>query len=718
MAKKKKSSSKSGGGGDDKSSDDSNTWRGLNSFGNVDDGSGDSSGGNNASWRNFFLAMAFTTLGVGLAIWLFSSSSSNAEMDFESFRTKLLERGDVSKVVVIDGVVHVYVKDHTAPSFFFRIGNPDHFENKLEEVQRELGRTKRDEQVPVVYDHPSPVGDSLKALVPTLLIIGLGIAIWRSAPSMSSMGMGGRGGKGGGGGGGGPFDMMGGMKKKSNLVTAEMKPTTKFSDVAGLDEAKVEIMEFVSFLKQPQKYTALGAKIPRGALLVGPPGTGKTLLAKATAGEAGVPFFSTTGSDFVEMFVGVGPARVRELFAAARKKAPCIVFIDEIDAVGRARSSGQFHNDERENTLNQLLVEMDGFNTEASVIVLAGTNRSDVLDKALLRPGRFDRNISVDPPTKSGRVDIFKVHLKPIKLSPSLEPQVAADRLAELTPGFSGADIANVCNEAALIAARQDKAAVELTDLEAAIERVIGGLERKTKVLDPKEKKTVAYHEAGHAIVGWFLEHCDPLLKVSIIPRGTAALGYAQYQNKDQYLISKEQLLDQMCLTLGGRVAEKIIFDQISTGAQDDLDRVTNMAFNQITKYGMSPKVGLLSFKSNQSEFGFAHRIYSDHTSQLVDAEIRDLVNSAYQRTVDLLQSKRDELEKVAVLLLEKEVLSNQDMVSLLGERPFPAKDASSSESSKPDDPSSPESSDHVPPPNTPAGTPHTDLLFRSSSSL
>lgn len=681
------------------------SWKGLNSFGTVDEGGGGNAagGGPNSPWRNFLLAMTFTTLGVGLALWLFSSSASNAEMDFETFRTKLLERGDVSKVVIIDGVVHVYVKDQASPSFFFRIGDPDHFERKFEEAQKALGRETRGERVPVVYDHTSPIGDSLRALVPTILFVGIGVALWRGMPSMSST-MGGM----GRGKGGNPFDMTG-MKKKQNLVTAEMKPTTKFSDVAGLDEAKVEIMEFVSFLKHPQKYTALGAKIPRGALLVGPPGTGKTLLAKATAGEAGVPFFSTTGSDFVEMFVGVGPARVRELFASARKKAPCIVFIDEIDAVGRARSSGSYHNDERENTLNQLLVEMDGFNTDASVIVLAGTNRSDILDKALLRPGRFDRNISVDPPTKSGRVDIFKVHLKPIKLSPSLSPQDAADRLAELTPGFSGADIANVCNEAALIAARHDKASVDMTDLESAIERVIGGLERKTKVLDPSEKKTIAYHEAGHAVVGWFLEHCDPLLKVSIIPRGTAALGYAQYQNKDEYLISKEQLLDQMCLTLGGRVAEKLIFGQISTGAQDDLDRVTNMAFSQITKYGMSPKIGLLSFKSNSSEFQMAHRLYSDHTSQLVDSEIRDLVNSAYQRTVDLLTSKRDLLEKVAQRLLEKEVLSNQDMVDLIGERPF-------NKPSSPTDASPSDSSSPIPPPNTPAGTPHTTIHFRNNS--
>ena len=581
-------------------------------------------------------------------------------MDFETFRSKLLERGDVDRLVVEGSVVQVFVKDRpSSPAFFFRIGNAEHFEKKLESVQRVEMGASYEEQVPVVYEHVSPVRDAVFALVPTLILIGLGVAIWRASPSMASALPGGK----------NMFDNMPGMKKKSNLVTAEMKPTTRFSDVAGLDEAKVEIMEFVSFLKQPQKYLELGAKIPRGALLVGPPGTGKTLLAKATAGEAGVPFFSTTGSDFVEMFVGVGPARVRELFAAARKKAPCIVFIDEIDAVGRARSSGAFHNDERENTLNQLLVEMDGFNTTASVVVLAGTNRSDILDKALLRPGRFDRNISIDPPTKSGRVDIFKVHLKPIKLA--VDSNAIAERLADLTPGFSGADIANVCNEAALIAARKDKSSVDMEDLEAAIERVIGGLERKTKVLDPAEKKRVAYHEAGHAIVGWFLQHTDPLLKVSIIPRGSAALGYAQYQSKDQYLISKEQLLDRMCLTLGGRVAEKIIFDVISTGAQDDLERVTNMAYNQITKYGMSPRIGLLSFKPNQSEFQLSHRLYSAETAKIIDDEVRDIINDAYQRTFDLLTQKKPLLETVAQRLLEREVLSNADMLELLGERPF-----------------------------------------------
>lgn len=459
----------------------------------------------------------------------------------------------------------------------------------------------------------------------------------------------------------------------SSLVGAEQRPKLKFSDVAGLDEAKVEIMEFVSFLKSPQKYKQLGAKIPRGALLVGPPGTGKTLLAKATAGEAQVPFFSISGSDFVEMFVGVGPARVRDLFAQARQKAPCIIFIDEIDAVGRQRSKSGMSNDERENTLNQLLVEMDGFNTTSSVIVLAGTNRADVLDKALMRPGRFDRVISIDPPDKKGRIDIFKVHMKALKLEKTVDEY--AERLAILTPGFSGADIANVCNEAALIAARAGKKSVDLPDFESAIERVIGGLERKTRVLAPREKTTIAYHEAGHAVAGWFLEHANPLLKVSIIPRGSNALGYAQYQPKDQYLYSADQLMDQMCLTMGGRCAEALIFNRISSGAQDDLQKITNSAFEQITRYGMSKRIGLVSYTDEgSSDQPAVAKLYSSETAKMIDDEVRELVNSAYQRTYSLLEKHKEGLEVVAKRLLEKEVLHEADLTELLGARPFPAK--------------------------------------------
>lgn len=458
-------------------------------------------------------------------------------------------------------------------------------------------------------------------------------------------------------------------KTNARVITTQMKTGTTFSDVAGMDEAKQEIMEFVSFLKNPDKYKRLGAKIPKGALLVGPPGTGKTLIARATAGEAGVPFFSISGSDFIEMFVGVGPSRVRDLFAQARENAPCIIFIDEIDAVGRARSRGAFHNDERENTLNQLLVEMDGFSTTAGVVVLAGTNRADVLDKALLRPGRFDRQIYIDKPDIKGRRDIFRVHLKPLKLADPVED--VSRRLATLTPGFAGADIANVCNEGALIAARKSKKTVDLGDLEAAIERVIAGLEKKNRILSPEEKKIVAYHEAGHATVGWFMEHSDPLLKVSIIPRGSAALGYAQYQPRDQYLYTREQLMDRMCLMLGGRIAESIIFGKISTGAQDDLEKVTKLAYSQVTQFGMNDRVGLLSFPTPREDQISVNKPYSQYTHQIIDEEVRKLVNAAYQTTETLLRDKREGLEAVAKVLLDKEVLSREDLALVLGKRPF-----------------------------------------------
>ncbi|PKC04527.1 ATP-dependent metallopeptidase Hfl [Rhizophagus irregularis] len=430
-------------------------------------------------------------------------------------------------------------------------------------------------------------------------------------------------------------------------------------------------MEFVKFLKDPTAYERLGAKIPKGAILSGPPGTGKTLLAKATAGEAGVPFLSVSGSEFVEMFVGVGPSRVRDLFANAKKHAPCIIFVDEIDAIGKSRGKiGQFGgNDERESTLNQLLVEMDGFGSSEHVVVLAGTNRPDVLDPALMRPGRFDRHISIDKPDIKGRSAIFKVHLKPIKTGENINN--LSNRLAALTPGFSGADIANVCNEAALIAARYQKDSVTEEHFEQAIDRVVAGLERKSRVLSPEEKKTVAYHEAGHAVAGWFLEHADPLLKVTIIPRGVAALGYAQYLPKDQYLYSTAQLLDRMCMTLGGRVSEQIFFNIITTGAHDDLQRVTKLAYAQVTTYGMNPNVGPLSFNSpNDNEPQF-QKPYSEETAKMIDEEVRKLVASAYERTVKLLTDKKNDVEKVAQLLLSKEVLNRDDMISLLGKRPF-----------------------------------------------
>ncbi|MEQ9467721.1 MAG: ATP-dependent zinc metalloprotease FtsH [Ekhidna sp.] len=471
----------------------------------------------------------------------------------------------------------------------------------------------------------------------------------------------------GGGGPGGQIFNIG--KSRASLFDAENKVKITFADAAGLEEAKEEIKEIVDFLKNPGKFTKLGGKIPKGALLVGPPGTGKTLLAKAVAGEAGVPFFTLSGSDFVEMFVGVGAARVRDLFKQAKEKAPCIVFIDEIDAIGRSRGRGQMpgSNDERENTLNSLLVEMDGFSTDAGVIILAATNRPDVLDSALLRPGRFDRQISIDKPDIVGREAIFKVHIKPIQLSKDVDTR----KLAAQTPGFAGAEIANVCNEAALIAARKDKSKVDMDDFHDAIDRVIGGLEKKNKIISPEEKKIVAYHEAGHAVAGWFLEHADPLVKVSIVPRGVAALGYAQYLPKEQFLYQTEQLFDEMCMALGGRVAEDIIFGKISTGALSDLERITKLAYSIVSVYGMNDKVGNVSFyDSKQSDYNFT-KPYSDATAELIDKEVKILIDKAYARTKELLLSKKKELEILAKELLKREIIFQSDLEGLIGKRPF-----------------------------------------------
>ena len=471
----------------------------------------------------------------------------------------------------------------------------------------------------------------------------------------------------GGGGPGGQIFNIG--KSRAALFDAENKVKITFDNVAGLDEAKEEVKEIVDFLKHPSKFTKLGGKIPKGALLVGSPGTGKTLLAKAVAGEAGVPFFTLSGSDFVEMFVGVGAARVRDLFKQAKEKAPCIVFIDEIDAIGRSRGRGQMpgSNDERENTLNSLLVEMDGFSTDSGVIILAATNRPDVLDSALMRPGRFDRQISIDKPDIVGREAIFKVHLKPLKLAKDVDTK----KLAAQTPGFAGAEIANVCNEAALIAARNDKNAVDMQDFYDAIDRVIGGLEKKNKIISPGEKKIVAYHEAGHAVAGWFLEHADPLVKVSIVPRGVAALGYAQYLPKEQFLYQTEQLIDGMSMALGGRAAEEIIFGKISTGALSDLERVTKMAYSIVSVYGMNDKIGNVSFyDSKQADYNFT-KPYSDQTAETIDTEVRKLIDNTYNRTKQLLLDRRDELETVAKELLEKEIIFQSDLERLIGKRPF-----------------------------------------------
>jgi AFG3 family protein len=458
-------------------------------------------------------------------------------------------------------------------------------------------------------------------------------------------------------------------RSKATLFDADNKVKITFNDVAGLDEAKEEIKEIVEYLQRPDKFKKLGAKIPKGALLVGPPGTGKTLLAKAVAGEAGVPFFSLSGSDFVEMFVGVGAARVRDLFKQAKEKAPCIIFIDEIDAVGRSRGRGAMpgSNDERENTLNSLLVEMDGFATDSGIIIVAATNRPDVLDPALLRPGRFDRQISVDKPDVIGREAIFKVHLKPLKLSTDVNMQ----KLSSQTPGFAGAEIANVCNEAALIAARRDREEVTMQDFQDAMDRVIGGLEKKNKLISPEEKEIVAYHEAGHAVSGWFLEHADPLVKVSIVPRGVAALGYAQYLPREQYLYRTEQLFDEMCMTLGGRAAEDVVFGKISTGALSDLERVTKVAYSMVTMYGMNDRIGNVSYyDSKQTDYSFT-KPYSESTSQAIDEEVRKLIDQAYQFVKNMLTEKRASLDILAKELLEKEILFQADLEKLIGKRPF-----------------------------------------------
>jgi len=540
------------------------------------------------------------------------------------------------------------------PQVYFNIPKEEAFEKKLTEFYKENPTVK--EILPYYTMEGEIFGDLLKTLLP-ILLFGLLIVMM-----MRKMG-----GPSGGGGPGGIFSIG---KSKATLFDKGTRVNINFGDVAGLDEAKVEVMEIVDFLKNPKKYTALGGKIPKGALLVGPPGTGKTLLAKAVAGEAQVPFFSLSGSDFVEMFVGVGASRVRDLFKQAREKAPCIIFIDEIDAIGRARGkNAMMSNDERENTLNQLLVEMDGFGTDLGIIILAATNRPDVLDTALLRPGRFDRQISIDRPDMVGREAIFKVHLGPIKISQTLD----IHKLAEQTPGFAGADIANVCNEAALIAARKNKESVDMSDFQDAIDRVIGGLEKRNKLISPEEKEIIAYHEAGHAICGWYLEHAYPLLKVTIVPRGTAALGYAQYTPKEQYLYNTDQLMDQICMTLGGRASEDIFFGKISTGASNDLQQITKIAYSMITMYGMNEKIGNVSYYDPSQENMFT-KPYSEETGKLIDNEVRLLIEDAYVKTKALLQEKKGDVEKLAKELLIKEVLFKSDLESLIGKRPFEEK--------------------------------------------
>jgi cell division protease FtsH len=546
------------------------------------------------------------------------------------------------------------IKD--GPQAYFGIIKDEIFATQLAQFYKDNPTIK---QVP---DKPGDEGELLGQIVSTLLPILLIALVF--IMMMRKVG--------GGAGAGGPGGIFNIGKSKATLFEKGTRVNINFSDVAGLDEAKVEVMEIVDFLKNPKKYTNLGGKIPKGALLVGPPGTGKTLLAKAVAGEAQVPFFSLSGSDFVEMFVGVGASRVRDLFKQAREKAPCIIFIDEIDAIGRARGKNMMmSNDERENTLNQLLVEMDGFGTDLGIIILAATNRPDVLDSALLRPGRFDRQITIDRPDLVGREAIFKVHLVPIKVSQNLDTH----KLAEQTPGFAGADIANVCNEAALIAARKGKEVVDMVDFQDAIDRVIGGLEKKNKIILPEEKEIIAYHEAGHAICGWFLEHAYPLLKVTIVPRGTAALGYAQYTPKEQYLYNTDQLLDQICMTLGGRASESIFFGKVSTGASNDLQQVTKMAYSMVTVYGMNDKVGNVSYYDPAQENAF-QKPFSEETGKMIDEEVRKLIEVAFERTKALLTERKKEVEIIAQELLKREVLFKSDVEALIGKRPYEEKKA------------------------------------------
>lgn len=625
---------------------------------------------------------------------LASNQRQENELSFQAFKTRYLEKGLVTRMNVVNRFA---VEAELIPGAFsgetvrtangnpmvvFTIGSVQVFEEEMNAVQDKLG-IPVEERLPVSYMDRSSWVNLLLPILPTMLFIG---GLWYMTVRRA-------GSQGGAGGAGGMFKIG---KSKAKLFNQETEVKIKFKDVAGCEESKEEIMEFVKFLQDPMKYEKLGAKIPRGAILSGPPGTGKTLLAKATAGEAGVPFLSVSGSEFVEMFVGVGASRVRDLFKTAREMAPSIIFVDEIDAIGKERGNGRMGgNDERENTLNQLLVEMDGFEASDHVVVLAGTNRVDILDKALLRPGRFDRHISIDVPDIEGRKAIFKVHLAGITLKAVEDIKAAqsdvdfnkyqllieeaieklAGRLSALTPGFAGADIANCCNEGALIAAREDDVSVDTHHFELAIERVVAGLEKKSRILTPTEKKTVAFHEAGHAICGWFLEHADPLVKVSIIPRGQGALGYAQYLPKDQYLVSTEQFKHRMIMALGGRVSEELHFESVTSGASDDFKKITQMAQLMILKLGMSDKLGSVYFDTGDDGGGFkVHNNYSESTARLIDQEVKRLIDEAYVECKKLLTEKLALVDKVAEEVFAKEVLTREDMVRLVGPRPFPEK--------------------------------------------
>jgi len=607
-----------------------------------------------------------------LAIQWFTLGAGPVETNWKDVKTNMIANNDIKKIVVVnEKEAQIYLKDasydkyaaklnngFTAPAkigphYFFTIGSVDSFEKKLQEVQNNATEeNKISVEYKTVHNY---LGELLNWILPFAIII---LIWWFIFKRMS---------KGTGGAGGGNIFNVG--KSQAKVFDKDSRVSTNFKDVAGLAEAKEEVEEIVDFLKSPEKFTKLGGKIPKGALLVGPPGTGKTLLAKAVAGEANVPFFSMSGSDFVEMFVGVGASRVRDLFKQAKEKSPCIVFIDEIDAIGRARGKNpnMGSNDERENTLNQLLTEMDGFDTNSGVIILAATNRADILDRALMRAGRFDRQIHVELPDLNEREEIFMVHLKPIKLSAEVEPAF----LAKQTPGFSGADIANVCNESALIAARKNKDIVDKQDFMDAVDRIVGGLEKKNKIITIDEKRRIAYHEAGHATISWLLEHAHPLVKVTIVPRGKA-LGAAWYLPEERSITTKEQLLDEMCSALGGRAAEQISFNSISSGAQNDLEKVTKQAYAMVSIFGMSEKVGNVSFydSSGQSEFAFS-KPYSEKTAELIDQESKQLIETQYVRALEVLKAHKDNHHILAELLLEKEVIFSEDLEHIFGKRPW-----------------------------------------------
>jgi len=633
--------------------------------------------GNNRPGFNFYWIYAVIII-IIVTMTLFNSSPGTVDTNFEEFKKEMAFKGHVQSVEVVNNkIARVTVKkdslksgihkdkfkeNQPGPHYTFNTGPAEEFARKLDIVldschKKEAAflRANPDSKTTFVFsknyiEEENWGRDIFAYLLPIIILVAIWIFIMRRI--------------GGGAAGGGQIFNIG--KSRAQLFDKEKSTNITFNDVAGLEGAKEEIQEIVDFLKSPKKYTELGAKIPKGALLVGAPGTGKTLLAKAVAGEAQVPFFSLSGSDFVEMFVGVGASRVRDLFRQAKEKAPCIIFIDEIDAIGRARgkSPNMGANDERENTLNQLLTEMDGFGTNSGVIILAATNRADILDRALMRPGRFDRMIYVDLPDLNERKKIFAVHLRPLKVEEGLD----VDFLARQTPGFSGADIANICNEAALIAARKKKKVVEKQDFLDAVDRVIGGLEKKNKIVSKDEKKVIAYHEAGHASISWLLQYASPLVKVTIVPRGQS-LGAAWYLPEERQITRTEQMLDEMCATLGGRASEKVIFDKISTGALSDLERVTKMAYAMVSIYGLNDKIGNISYYDPQgAEFAF-NKPYSEKRAEIIDEEISKLVESQFERAVKLLTDNKDKLSKLAELLLEKEVIFKEDLEGIFGKR-------------------------------------------------